>query len=100
MGFVMCMGTKENMEALIMWKILFLVEVANKREVQQARELAEIYRAKFKKGKPHGKPGEYRYTCFIDPEPFGGRDRLRDLMARKIPGAKVKQPVYDEFEVI
>ena len=74
---------------------LHKVEVANKTEVKKVEELAKRYMAEFRKGKPHGKPGEFRYDCFVDAEPFGGRDKLRDKVMREIPGAKVAGTLYN-----
>ena len=75
------------MAALMHW--MNRVEVANTMEVKQIEELAALYGAEFHKGKPKGKPGEFRYSCYVDAEPFGGRDYLRDKVVRILPGAKV-----------
>lgn len=70
-------------------KWLYRVEVANKMEMEAAIDLAQYRNAIVKKGKPFGK--NHRCVVYVEAEPFGGRDKLRELMQRAIPGAEVKE---------
>lgn len=75
------------MSMLMKW--MYRVEVVNKLEAEKVKALAAKYGAETHKGKPCGKPGNIRCVVYVDPEPFGGRDYLRDIVAREIPDAEV-----------
>lgn len=69
-------GKHVNMEML--WRI----EVNNKRELEIVRDYAEANGKTFKKGKPHGKPGQYRIDCYISADYYDLREKVRDTMSR------------------
>lgn len=72
-------------------KWLYSVEVGTWKEAEKVIEVAKEYGAMWKRGKAHGKPGNIKCVVYVEADAFGyaGRDMMRDVMARRVPGAKV-----------
>jgi hypothetical protein len=74
-------------------KWLYRVEVGNWKEAEKVIEVAKEYGAMWKRGKAYGKPGNIKCVVYVEADAFGfhgsGRDKMRDIMARRVPGSKV-----------
>ena len=89
------------MDYLMKW--LYRVEVSTKKEAEKVVEVAKEYGARWKRGKPHGKPGNIRCVVYVEADafgPFGGREMLRDVMSRRVPGSEVKRGEMVEFDPV
>jgi hypothetical protein len=76
---------------IIKW--LYRVEVGSWKDAESVIEVAKQYNAMWKRGKAHGKPGAIKCCVYVEAEPFArgwhtGREMLRDVMARRVPGAE------------
>lgn len=60
------------------------VEVENKREMEAVEYYAKLHDRKFKKGKTHGKPGQYRLDCYVEADFHDLREKVRDTLSRII----------------
>jgi len=72
-------------------KWLYRVEVGSWKEAEKVIEVAKEYGAMWKRGKAYGKPGNIKCVVYVEADAFGyaGRDMMRDVMARRVPGSKV-----------
>lgn len=75
----------------MLMKWLYRVEVENWKEAEKVIEVANEYGAMWKRGKAFGKPGNIKCVVYVEADAFGyaGRDIMRDVMARRVPGANV-----------
>lgn len=81
-------------------KWLYSVEVRTWKEAEKVIEVAQEYGAIWKRGKAYGKPGSIKCVVYVEADAFGyaGRDIMRDVMARRVPGAKVGRG--DNVEIV
>lgn len=84
-------------------KWLYRVEVGSWVEADKVINVAKEYGAMWKRGKAYGKPGNIRCVVYVEADAFGtnwhnGRDILRDIMPRRVPGAEVLRG--EEVEVV
>ena len=63
---------------------MFRIEVNNKRELEAVQNYAEVNGKVFKKGKPHGKPGQYRVDCYVSADYYDLREKVRDTLSRML----------------
>ena len=84
---------------LVNVETMFSVEVNNKRELEAVQNYAEVNGKVFKKGKPHGKPGQYRIDCYLGADYYDLRETVRDALSRKL-GHDVKVYVAHEVEAV
>lgn len=72
-------------------KWMYSVEVGTWKEAEKVIEVAKEYGAMWKRGKAYGKPGSIKCVMYVEADAFGyaGRDIMRDVMARRVPGSRV-----------
>ena len=84
---------------LVNVETMFRVEVNNKRELEAVQNYAEVNGKVFKRGKPHGRPGQYRIDCYLSADYYDLREKVRDTLSRKL-GHDVKVYVAHEVEAV
>lgn len=84
---------------LVNVETMFRIEVNNKHEVELVQNYAKTYDKVFKKGKPHGSPGQYRIDCYIGADYYDLRETVRDGMSRLL-GHDVKVYVAHDVEAM
>lgn len=78
---------------------MYCVEVNNKYEMEAVQTYAKANNKVFKKGKAHGKPGQYRIDCYISADYYDLREKVRDAISRVL-GHDVRVTISYEVEAV